>query len=63
MLALRVRPNAKQLVEQGAADAVVQAMKLHPESKQVQVGMLEVYFFNSITVINNILHRKFKRSI
>lgn len=40
MLALRVPAHAQQLIQMGAAEAVVQAMKIHPKVKQIQVGCL-----------------------
>ena len=40
MLALRVPANAKQLVQDGAGQAVVKAMETHPKAKQLQVGYL-----------------------
>lgn len=38
MLALRVPGHAKQLVQAGGGQAVVQAMKVHPKEKQLQVS-------------------------
>ena len=37
MLALRVPANAKQLVQDGAGQAVVRVMEAHPKAKQLQV--------------------------
>ena len=37
MLALRVPDNAKKLIELGAGEIVIQAMKIHPDNKLIQV--------------------------